>query len=66
MTIKLNEVFRIVRKSCLANNREIYISVGFSGGTAVKTPPANAGDVGDMSSIPGLGRSPRGGNGNAL
>ena len=24
----------------------------------MKNPPANAGDVGDMCSIPGLGRSP--------
>ena len=32
----------------------------------VKTPPANAGDVGDMGLIPGLGRSPAGGNGNPL
>ena len=31
-----------------------------------KNPPANAGDVGDASSIPGLGRSPGGGNGNPL
>ena len=28
--------------------------------------PANAGDVRNMSSIPGLGRSPGGGHGNAL
>ena len=27
----------------------------------VKNPPANAGDVRDMSSIPGSGRSPEGG-----
>ena len=31
---------------------------------AVKNPPANAGATGDMGSIPGSGRSPRGGNGN--
>ena len=37
---------------------------GFSGGSAVKNLPANAGDVG---SIPGSGRSPTGGeNGNPL
>ena len=29
----------------------------------VKNPPANAGDIGDSSSIPGSGRSPGGGNG---
>ena len=32
----------------------------------VRNPPANAGDAGDMGSIPGLGRSPGGGNGNRL
>ena len=36
---------------------------GFPGGSVVKNPPANAGDTG---SIPGLGRSPGGGNGNPL
>ena len=32
----------------------------------VKNPPADAGDLGDSSSIPGWGRSPGGGNGNPL
>ena len=32
----------------------------------VKNPPANAGGVKDMNSIPGLERSPGGGNGNPL
>ena len=32
----------------------------------VKNPPVNAGDTGDMGSIPGLGRSPRGENGKPL
>ena len=32
----------------------------------VKNPSANAGDVRDMGSIPGSGRSPGGGNGNPL
>ena len=36
---------------------------GFPGGSVVKNPPANAGD---MSWIPGLGRSPGEGNGNPL
>ena len=35
---------------------------GFPYGSAVKNPPANAGDVG---SIPGWGRSPGEGNGNS-
>ena len=38
--------------------------MGFPGGTVVKNPPASAGEAGDASSIPGLGRSPGGGNGN--
>ena len=32
----------------------------------VKNLPANAGDIRDMGSIPGLGRSPGGANGNPL
>ena len=36
---------------------------GFPGGSVIKNPPAKAGD---MSSIPGSGRSPREGNGNLL
>ena len=35
----------------------------FPGGSVVKNKPVNAGD---MVSIPGLGRSPREGNGNPL
>ena len=37
--------------------------MGFYGGSVVKNPPANAGDVG---LIPGSGRSPGEGNGNPL
>ena len=32
----------------------------------VKNPPANAGDVRDVGSIPGSGRSPGGGHANPL
>ena len=32
----------------------------------VKNPPANAGDIRNMSSIPGSGRYPGGGRGNPL
>ena len=35
--------------------------MGFPGGSVVKNPPANAGDMG---SVPGLGISPEEGNGN--
>ena len=41
----------------------VNVSLGFSGGSMVKNSPDNAGD---MSSIPGLGRSPPGGHGNPL
>ena len=40
--------------------------VEFLGGSEVKNPPANAGDARDVSSIPGLGRSSGGGNGNTV
>ena len=39
---------------------------GFSKALVVENLPANAGDIRDTGSIPGLGRSPRGGNGNPL
>ena len=39
---------------------------GFPGGSVVKNLPANAGEVGDMSSIPRSGRSHGEGNGNPL
>ena len=45
---------------------KIIIRTGFPGDTVVKNPPANAGDARDMDLIPGSGRSPGGGNGNAL
>ena len=32
----------------------------------VKNPPGNAGDAGNVGLVPGLGRSPGGGNGNPL
>ena len=32
----------------------------------VKNPPAIAGDIRDVGSVPGLGRSPGGGHGNLL
>ena len=40
--------------------------MGFPGGSAVKTLPANAEDMRDSGLIPGLGRSPGEGNGNPL
>ena len=39
---------------------------GFLDSLVGRNPPVNAGDAGDVGSIPGLGRSPGGGNGNPL
>ena len=40
--------------------------LGATSQVVVKNPPANAGDIRDMGSIPRLGRSPGGGHGNSL
>ena len=42
------------------------VRLGFPDGTVVKSPPANAGDTGDMDSIPGSGISSGEANGNPL
>ena len=47
----------------MKNTHTNLFNLGFPGGSAVKNPPASAGDAG---SIPGLGRSPGGGHGNPL
>ena len=39
-------------------------SMGFPGGSVVKDPPANAGDTGDLGSVPGLRRFSGEGDGN--
>ena len=44
----------------------INLLLGFAGGSAVKNPCANAGDVGNAGWIPRSGRSPGVGNGNPL
>ena len=43
---------------------EMDIFMGFSGGSPVKESACNAGNIGDVGSIPGSGRSPRWGHGN--
>ena len=45
------------------NYSYLYKKCGFPRGSVVKNPPANSGDAG---LIPGLGRSPGGGNGDPL
>ena len=60
---KLKCVYCLYQPSILGSNQ---INQGFPGGSMVKNAPANAGASGDMGLIPGLGRSPGGGNGNSL
>ena len=40
--------------------------MGLPGDSVVKNPPASAGAAGDVCSLPGLGRSPKEGNGSPL
>ena len=42
----------------------VTVCPGFPSGSIVKNPPANVAIAGDAGSIPGLGRSLRGGNSN--
>ena len=42
------------------------LEIDFSGGFSGKETPANAGDIRDVGSIPGLGRTHKGGRGNPL
>ena len=62
------QVLEAVRiKSCLTHLFPYFLFIPtsvISADSAVKNQPASAGDAGDMGSIPGLGRSPGGGNGN--
>ena len=48
---------------------QLYLNkavTSFPGGSVVKILPASAGDIGDLGSIPEVGRTPAGGNGNPL
>ena len=55
--------------SHFATLADVYVCVHllaqtFPHGSVVKNPPARAGDAEDTGLLPGLERSPRGGNGN--
>ena len=62
--------------STILNRHQMISQLKFAGGQnvppasqvvlVVKNLPANAGDIRDMGSIPGSGRSPGGGHGNPL
>ena len=67
MPIQSTELYTVTAWFALESTTLI---LGFPGGSMVKkkkkNPPANAGDTEDTGSIPGLGRSPGGGNDNPL
>ena len=60
--------FRHQSKCCWEGTIYIiyFIYRAFQVALVVKNPPAKAGDIRDVGSVPGLGRSPRDGNGNPL
>ena len=61
------EMHSQVLNVCPADYRPCILALGASQVVLViKNMPANAGDIRDAGSIPGLGRSPGGGNGNPL
>ena len=67
----LHEVGGRVQLSCCYTNSKLDIKVLWSihasqVALVVKNLPANAGDIRDVDSIPGSGRSPGGGHGNPL
>ena len=47
-------------------SRHDWSNLAAAAAAAAKNPPANAGDIRDVGSIPGSGRSPGGGRGNPL
>ena len=44
----------------------MYMCLGFPGGSVGTESACSVGDTGDVGSVPVLGRSPRGGHGNRL
>ena len=58
-SVSITELYKILTFAMLHENTPAYQVV-----LVVKNLSADAGDVRDMGSIPGLGRSPGGGHGN--
>ena len=61
-----NFTWKVIMMMMIEITAALRTNVVFPGGSAVKNLPANAGNAGDASLIPGLGRYPREGNGNSL
>ena len=49
-----------------SEQQQLLLNLVFPGGTSGKEPTCHAGDIREAGSVPGAGRSPRGGNGNLL
>ena len=65
--IHRGEKYKSVSKSSTTLTGIIYLPLWTSQVVlVVKNPTANAGDIREAGSIPGLGRSPQGGHGNPL
>ena len=56
----------INREKQIAPITDLIFKRGFPGNLVVKESTCNVGDTGDKGSMLGLGRFPRGGNGNSL
>ena len=63
---KIDVRARILKAKQFGLFSTIYRCLNFPGVSVVKNLPANKGDVGDIGSIPGSGRSPGEGNGSPL
>ena len=62
--LNLTEKIRNQNLTSCQDQKRIYNLGGTIGKKKKKNPSANAGEAGDLGSIPGLGRSPGAGNGN--
>ena len=62
--LRKNHCFYLSPYSFQPHKNMLSKKADLNSGSVVKNPPANAGNTGNMGSVPGLGRSPAGGNGN--
>ena len=61
-----DDFFKCISSSCFSLFFFWQVCVASQEVLEVKNPPASAGDIRDVGSIPGLGRFPGGGHGNPL
>ena len=60
------QIAKLALPSLGSETQWVCISLAFPGGSVVKNLPADAGDAGEVGSIPGSGRPPGGGNDSPL